>query len=93
MNKTDLIRVFADKASLQKKQAAQLVDALMDVIMKTLIAHEEIKIIGFGTFKLTKVKAKTIINPQNKQQISIKEYTRIRFVPGKTFKDKINHID
>ena len=90
MNKTDLIYAFAEAASLQKKQAAELVDALMHVIIGTLARHEEIKLIGFGTFKIAHVQPKTVTNPQNKQKMAIDGYTRVRFVPGQALKDKIN---
>jgi len=93
MNKTELIRAFAGKAIIQKKQAVELIDTLMDIIIKTLVSGEEIKILGFGTFKLIKVKAKTVINPKTKEKIQVDEYTRLKFVPGKNLKDAINHID
>ena len=90
MNKTDLIYAFAAVANLQKKQAAELVDVFMNIILETLEKHEEIKLIGFGTFKISKVKAKTVTNPQNKQKMDIKGYNRVRFVPGQALKDRVN---
>ncbi len=90
MNKTDLIHSFAEAANLQKKQAAELVDAFMSVILETLGKHEEIKLIGFGTFKISQVKPKTVTNPQHKQKMEIKGYNRVRFVPGQALKDKVN---
>jgi DNA-binding protein HU-beta len=93
MNKTELIRAFADKVIIQKKQATELVETLMEIMMNTLSTGEEIKLLGFGTFKLIKVKAKTVINPKNKTKIQIDEYTRLKFVPGKNLKDAINNRD
>jgi nucleoid DNA-binding protein len=90
MNKTDLINAFAETASLQKKQAAELFDTLMNVITDTLARHEEIKLMGFGTFKIADVQPKTVTNPQNRQKMDIKGYTRVRFVPSQALKEKLN---
>ena len=90
MNKTDLIHAFADAARLQKKQAAELVEIFMNVIVETLAKHQDIKLLGFGAFKISEVKSKTVVNPKNKQLVEVKEYKRVRFVPGQNLKNKIN---
>ncbi len=90
MNKTELVNVFAKAVQMPKKQAAEILESFLSLISETLSKHEEIKIIGFGTFKVSTVKAKTVTNPQNKQKMEVKEYNRVRFVPGQLLKDSVN---
>ncbi len=91
MNKTELIKALAEQASLQKKQAVELCDIFLNIIVDSFVDHQDVKIIGFGTFKISKVEAKIVTNPQNKKKMKIDSYYRIRFVPAQTLKDKINN--
>lgn len=90
MNKTELINAFAKANEISKKQASELLDSFFHLILETVEKHEEIKIIGFGTFKVSKVNAKTVINPQSKKEMEVKEYHRVRFIPGQALKDSAN---
>lgn len=90
MNKTELINAFAQANNFSKKQASEVLDALLDIIISALSDKHEVKIIGFGTFKLSHVKAKTVTNPHSKKQMEVPAYNRIRFIPGQAFKDSVN---
>ena len=57
MNKNDLIGVVADTASLTKAQAGEAVDAVFDAVTKSLTKGEEVRLVGFGTFSVSKRKA------------------------------------
>jgi DNA-binding protein HU-beta len=91
VNKTELIKLFAEEASLQKKQATELVDIFLDIITDSLTNHKDVKIIGFGAFKVSMVKAKTVTNPQSKKKMKIDSYYRVRFIPGQALKDTVNN--
>ena len=90
MNKTEFINVFAKNTETSKKQASEVLEQFLQVIEETLKTHEEIKFIGFGTFKVSKVKGKIVTNPQNKQKMEVGPYNRVRFVPGQALKDAVN---
>jgi len=57
MNKNDLIGVVADGASITKAQAGEAVDAVFDAITKSLKKGDEVRLVGFGTFSVSKRKA------------------------------------
>ncbi len=90
MNKQDLINALSEKIGGTKKVASDFLNAFCDVIAKNLAKNEEIKILGFGNFKVVDVPAKIITNPQTKKKMEVKAYKRVRFIPGKNLKEEVN---
>ena len=58
MNKGDLINEVA-KVVATKKEAQAAVECVLDSITKTLKKKWQVAIVGFGTFKVSKRKART----------------------------------
>ncbi|MDY6994805.1 MAG: HU family DNA-binding protein, partial [Pseudomonadota bacterium] len=52
VNKKDLVDAFSKKANVTKKDAESFVDAFVDVVSEALSKGEEVKLVGFGTFKV-----------------------------------------
>ncbi|HWA20021.1 MAG TPA: HU family DNA-binding protein [Devosia sp.] len=90
MNKNDLIGVVADTASLTKAQAGEAVDAVFDAITASLKKQDEVRLVGFGTFTVSKRKASTGRNPATGAPIKIAASNQAKFKPGKGLKDAIN---
>jgi DNA-binding protein HU-beta len=89
-NKNDLIGVVADKAGLTKAQAGDAVDAVFDAITASLKQGDEVRLVGFGTFAVSKRKATTGRNPATGAAIDIPASNQAKFKPGKGLKDSIN---
>lgn len=89
-NKNDLIGVVADKAGLTKAQAGEAVDAVFDAITSSLKKGEEVRLVGFGTFAVSKRKASVGRNPATGAEIKIPASNQAKFKPGKGLKDAIN---
>ncbi|HDI45967.1 MAG TPA: HU family DNA-binding protein [Candidatus Omnitrophica bacterium] len=70
MNKADLVTQVA-KVVGTKKLAADAVDAVLDAIKKALKKGEAVSLVGFGTFKVNKRKARTGRNPKTGETIKI----------------------
>ena len=70
MNKADLIEAVAGVVST-KKEAAAAVDAMLDAIKKALKKGDTVTLVGFGTFKVAKRKARKGRNPQTGEVIKI----------------------
>ncbi len=87
VNKKDLVDAFAKKANVTKKDAESFVDAFVDVVSEALSKGEEVKLVGFGTFKVQKRAARKGVNPQTGKAIKIPEKMVPKFVPGKELKD------
>ena len=90
MNKGDLVNEVAKVVST-KKEAKAAVDCVFNTITKSLKKRksEPVTLVGFGTFKVSKRKARKGRNPQTGETIKIKAKRVPRFVPGKGLKDAV----
>jgi len=85
MNKGDLINEVAKVVST-KKEAQAVVDAIFTGIAKSLKKGKAVTLVGFGTFKVDKRKARKGRNPQTGAEIKIKAKKVPKFVAGKALK-------
>ncbi|MGD9160310.1 MAG: HU family DNA-binding protein [Desulfobacteraceae bacterium] len=89
MNKGDLINEVAKIVST-KKEAQAAVDCIFDTITRTLKKKDTVTLVGFGTFKVNKMKARKGRNPQTGETIKIKAKKVPKFSAGKALKDAVN---
>ena len=89
MNKGDLVNEVA-KVTSTKKEAQAAVDCAFSTITEALKKDEAVTLVGFGTFKVDKRKARTGRNPQTGEEIKIKAKNVPKFVAGKALKDAMN---
>ncbi len=90
MHKTILIQQLAKDTNISKKDIADLLNSFQQTITKNLKRGEDINIIGFGSFKIVKTKARTGHNPSTGKEIKIKAGKRIKFRAGQALKDSVN---
>ena len=90
MNKNELTTVVADKTGLSKTQAGEAVDAVFDAITTALKGNDEVRLVGFGTFAVSKRKASKGRNPATGAEIDIPASNQPKFKPGKGLKDALN---
>ncbi len=64
-------------------------DCVFSTITRALKKKDTVTLIGFGTFKVAKRKARKGRNPQTGEEIKIKAKKVPRFVPGKALKDAV----
>ena len=89
MNKGDLINEVAKVVST-KKEAQEAVDCIFSSITRALKKEDTVTLVGFGTFKVTKRKARKGRNPQTGEEIDIKASKAAKFSPGKSLKEAVN---
>lgn len=90
MNKGELIKAVAEKAGFSQKDAAAAYDAIVAVVTDALKAGEKVQLVGFGTFEVKDVPAKTGINPQTGASVQIAACKKPVMKFGKAYKDIIN---
>lgn len=90
MNKTELVRVVAEKADLTQAVAADAVNAMVDAIVESLVEGNEVAILGFGSFKVTDRPARTARNPQTGEMVEVPESKAVSFKVSKALKEKLN---
>lgn len=88
MNKGDLVNEVS-KVLTSKKDAQAAVDGMLSTVAKALSRGEDVTLVGFGTFKVAKRKARTGRNPQTGEEIKIKATKVPKFVPGKALKEAV----
>jgi DNA-binding protein HU-beta len=89
MNKGDLINEVAKVVST-KKEAQAAVDCVFASITKALKKKDNVTLVGFGTFKVNKRKARQGRNPATGETINIKARKVPKFVAGTALKDAVN---
>ena len=90
MNKQELIGAVADTTGLTRGDATRAVEGVFDTITSALKRGDEVRLVGFGTFTVSKRKASTGRNPRTGEPMQIKESTQPKFKPGKGLKDAVN---
>jgi len=90
MNKQKLIATVADTSGLAKGDAIKAVEAVFDAISASLKKGDEVRLVGFGTFSVSKRKASTGRNPRTGEPMTIKASSQPKFKAGKGLKDSVN---
>ncbi len=89
MTKSELIDKMADSADISKVAAGKALAALMDGIKASLKKGNKVSLVGFGTFSITKRKARKGRNPKTGEAIKIAAAKVPRFTAGKGLKDAV----
>ena len=90
MTKKELIYAVADKAQMTRIAAERAVEATFATITAELQKGGEVKITGFGQFRVSKLVERQGRNPQTGSPIQIKPSNRPRFSPGKLLREAVN---
>lgn len=90
MNKSELIATVASKADTTKATAEKAVNATFEAIKTALKKGDAVRLVGFGTFEVSKRAARQGRNPQTGAVIQIKASKQPKFKPGKELKDAVN---
>lgn len=88
MNKSDLIEAVG-KVVATKKEAAAAVDAVLDSVKASLKKGKPVTLVGFGTFKVTKRKARKGRNPRTGKEIKIPAKKVPVFKAGSALKNAV----
>ncbi len=89
MNKVELVAEIAEISGLKKVEAEKALDAFMQAVNAALAKGEEVRLIGFGTFAVSKRAATEGRNPKTGEAIRIPERLVPKFRAGKQLKDSV----
>jgi len=87
MTKAELINYIAKDCRISKSLAEQVLNTVTQNVAKCMRKKDKITLTGFGTFYVSKRRARTGRNPQTGAVINIKARNVPRFKPGKQLKD------
>ncbi len=89
MTKSQLVQKLADSSGVTKKQAAVVLEQLVDATVGSVRKGDPVKIPGLGTFRKVQTKARMGRNPQTGEPIKIPARKKVRFSVAKTFKEAV----
>ncbi len=89
MNKYELIETMAHQTKTSKTDTERWLNAFIDTVTTNMKKTDGVKIVGFGTWKTAKRKARVGRNPQTGQEIKIPARTVPVFRPGTELKNYI----
>lgn len=90
MSKKDLIDAVAEATELNKEKAGAAVDAVIAHIEKVMKDGQEVRIPGFGTFKVSQRAERKARNPQTGAEMTLKASRVPKFSAAKALKDALN---
>ncbi|WP_031039433.1 HU family DNA-binding protein [Streptomyces sp. NRRL F-5650] len=89
MNKAQLVEAIADKLG-GRQQAADAVDAVLDALVRAVVAGDRVSVTGFGSFEKVDRPARYARNPQTGERVRVKKTSVPRFRAGQGFKDLVS---
>ncbi|HEY5003375.1 MAG TPA: HU family DNA-binding protein [Ktedonobacteraceae bacterium] len=89
IGRQELSKRIAKQAKLSQKQASEVLEATLDVIREALQDGEEVRLVGFGSFKVRQSAARKGVNPRDRKPIEVPAKERVRFFPGKELSEAV----
>jgi len=89
MTKEKIVAKIAKEAKISKKAATASLNTFVGTVTTELKKGGRVPLVGFGTFMVRKVKARTGRNPQTGKALKIPAGKRPVFKAGKALKDAI----
>ena len=90
MNKIELINKVAKETRLTNRDATQVVEATIANIMKALQGGDEVRLVGFGTFSVTRRKPSPGRNPRTGEKVQVPASKTPKFRAGAGLKEAVN---
>lgn len=89
VGRQELTRRIAAQSELTQKKAGEVLEATLDTIREALQNGNEVRLVGFGSFKVRRSAARKGVNPRDRQPIEVPEKDRVRFFPGKELSEAV----
>ncbi len=93
MTKAEIVeRIYekVEKDGFSKKDAAEVVESIFEVIKSRLEHGDKVKISGFGNFVVNQKRPRKGRNPQTGEEITISARRVLTFKPSQVLKNAIN---
>jgi integration host factor subunit alpha len=87
MTKSDIAEAIRTKVGIQRKDAENFLESVLQIMKDTLSSGEEVKISGFGKFAVRQKNDRRGRNPQTGDIITITSRKVLTFKPSVLLKD------
>ena len=90
MTKAELVAAVADRTGLNRNQAKDALDAVLDSVTDCLKQGQSVRLVGFGAFKPVDRPAGTARNPRTGATVKRPASRTCRFQVGEALKNSLN---
>ena len=90
ITKANLVEKISNRLGLSKADSQNLVENFFEILSKSLESGEDVKISGFGTFKLKKKNTRPGRNPMTGEVIPVTARTIVKFSASSKFKSMVH---
>ena len=90
MNKGEFINYISEKNSCAKVEAEKVIDMFTSSVIDAIAAGNEISLVGFGNFSVSKVAARDGRNPRTGEALEIAAYNQLKLKVGQKLKSAVN---
>lgn len=90
MNKTEFVKHIAEQHKCTQIEAEKTIDIFTSSVIEALGKGNEISLVGFGNFSVSKVAARSGRNPRTGEALEIAAYNQPKFKAGQKLKDAVN---
>ena len=92
VGRQELTKRIAAQTGLTQKKAGEVLEATLDNIRDSLNTGHEVRLVGFGSFKVRRSAARKGVNPRDRKPIQVPAKNRVRFSPGKELAEAVVKI-
>jgi integration host factor subunit alpha len=89
--KADFVDLIYERTGSSKREAGEVVEAVIAIIRNALRDGDKVKISGFGTFAVNQKHARRGRNPQTGEPITIVSRRVLTFRPSQMLKERVNN--
>ena len=93
MTKAEIVEQIYERVGFSKKEAAELVEKVFEIMKETLAEGEKVKISGFGNFVVREKNERKGRNPQTGQEILLDARRVLTFKPSLVLKNVLNETE
>ena len=90
MNKSEFVSHIAQQHKCTKVEAEKVVDMFTSSVIDAIGKGNDISLVSFGNFTISKMPARTGRNPKTQEPMQIEAYSQVRFKVGQKLKDSCN---
>ena len=90
ITKADIVEYLHNQLGLNKTESKQLIENFFEEIKKSLEKNEEVKLSGFGNFKLINKKSRPGRNPKTGDPVTISARRVVTFKAGNKLRKRIS---
>lgn len=90
MTKAEIVEKIYEKVGFSKRESADIVDTVFEIMKESLSDGEKIKISGFGNFVVRSKRERIGRNPHTREAITISARKVVTFKASQILKNAVN---